>query len=360
MLAPLCALGLFGLILVRGDSLNQIIAGPAVVLATSTGVGPGTVSAPVVVQPTPLSPTSSEPAASAPTASPSALVSDAVSEPIAESTLPPSTVIATALAPTLTAAPTINVNPEATVVPTLPDQPTATTAVNVTAAPASPTPFGAATGTAPAPTATTPAGGATPTVGPEGWEFRGINVLEVMIGNSKELSLLAEIVNTSAQDQNITGIQATIKLTDGSSREFAGDDVYWPTRDAEFDSGLAPNTRMPIEITINNIGDGVGVAEITWRVVANAGGSIGRKDLVTEMITTSERNGQLCAYYRLTVPPPALTQGVVVSFWAFDEAGKIVGLDHDFGNLASGQKTICVPVLSGEVVHTTSLAVWGQ
>lgn len=348
MLAPLCALALFAVVLLRDASWDDLIAGPAVVLATSTAVVQRTDAAPAVAvgQSTPSA--SATPIPPLPTASPSALVSDAVSEsPITTAA------VATPLPPTATlAAPTSS--------PVVP--PTTTAVPNATDVPASPTPFGAATETAPPPTATATAGTApTATAGPEGWAFQGLNVLETPLNLQPGLTLLVELVNTSAQDQAITGIQATIRFTDGSSREFAGEDVYWPTRDAEFENGLAPNGKMPVEITIDGIGAGVGVAEVSWRVQAAAGGAIGRTDLQPELITTSERNGWYCAYYRLTVPPPEITQGVVVGFWVYNESGGIIGFNQDFPSTMSGQKPpLCIPVLDGEVVHTTGLAAWGQ
>ncbi len=347
MLAPLCALALFAVVLMRDMSWENLIAGPAVVLATSTGVPTQTEAAPAVAQPVATEPAT--PADVAATASPSALVSDSV---LAAPT-------ATVSAPT-TAAPAATLAAP-TVTPLAP--PTTTTVPNATDVPASPTAFGAATETAPAPTATATSGTApTATAGPEGWVFQGLHVLKTPLNNSQPgLTLLAELVNTSTQDQSISAIRATIKFTDGSSREFAGGDVYWPTRDAEFESGLAPNGKMPIEVTIDGISDGVGINEVSWSVQAAAGGAVGRKDLNVELITTGDRNGLYCAYYKLTVPPPEINQAVVVGFWAYNESGGIIGFNTDFPTTLSGLKPpLCILVPDGEVIRTTSLAVWGQ
>lgn len=347
MLAPLCALALFGVVLLRDSSWGNLISGPAVILATSTIVPAQTEAAPAVAQPIATEPAS--PTVLAPTASPSALVSDAVSA------------APTATAPVPTSAPPAATLAAPTATPLVP--PTTTTVPNATEVPASPTPFGAATETAPAPTATaTPGTAPTATAGPEGWAFQGLNAIKTPLNNAQPgLTLLAELVNTSSQDQMITAIQATIKFTDGNTREVGGDDVYWPTRDAEFESGLAPNGKMPIEVTLDGVGEGVEVAEVSWRVQAAAGGAIGRKDLQAQLITTSDRNGWYCAYYKLTIPPPEINQAVVVGFWAYNESGGIIGFNTDFPSTMSGQKPpLCIPILDGEVVHTTGLAVWGQ
>lgn len=346
MLAPLCALALFAVVLLRDNSWGNLIAGPAVVLATSTGLAPQTAVVPAVGQATSSVPATQT--AQLPTMSPSALVSDAVSE-----------------SPTATAAVATPIPPAATLAaPTSPPviPPTTTAVPDATDVPASPTAFGAATETAPPPTATATAGTApTATAGPEGWAFQGLNVLDTPVNGQPSLTLLVELVNTSAQDQSIASIQATVKFSDGTTREFAGNDVFWPTRDSEFENGLVPNGKMPIEITIDGVGAEVDIAEVTWTVQASAGGAVGRKDLNTEVITTGDRNGSYCAYYRLTVPPPEITQGVVVGFWAYNEAGKIIGFDLDFPTTMSGLKLpLCIFVPDGEVVHTTSLAAWGQ
>lgn len=346
MLAPLCALVLFTAVLLRDSSWGSLIAGPAVVLATSTGVPAQTEAAPAAAPATES--VAASPTTVLPTASPSALVSDSVSAAPtvaapAATTIPPA---ATLAAPTVT--------------PFVP--PTTTTVPNATDVPASPTAFGAATETAPAPTATvTPGTAPTATAGPEGWAFQGLNVMHTAVNGQPVLTLLAELVNTSTQDQSISGIQATIKFSDGSTREVASEDVFWPTRDSEFESGLTPNGKMLIEITIDGVGEGVDVAEVSWSVQATAGGAVGRKDLTVEVITTGDRNGSYCAYYKLTVPPPAINQSVVVAFWAYNASGKIIGFDLDFPTTLSGLKLpLCIFVPDGEVVHTTSLAVWGQ
>lgn len=352
MLAPLCALLLIGVSLLKKD-WGSLIAGPAVVLATSTVVSPGSA------------------APQAPTASPSALVSDVVSE---VATVTPQSVVPTTApvqAPTETAlvvAPTAG-EAEATVIvaATSPAQPTAAAPSNATAVPATPTPVGAATITAPAPTATTSAGvSPTATAGPPGWLFRGLNIVPTLVGDETQLSLMVELVNTSDQNQAITSIEANVTFSDSSTRIFGGQDVYWPTQDVDFASGLAPQGTLPVEIMMDGIADGVSVKSIDWRVQATPAGDIGRTDLKAELLTNSEKQGELCAYYQVTIPTPAIDFGYVVGFWVLNDTGAVIGINYRYENAQNGlggilrPKPLCAPLLSGDEIGTLSLAVWGQ
>jgi len=344
MLAPLCALALFGLIVYRDTLMSNIIAGPAVVLETSTPM-PTPQEAGAVLQPT---------------MSPSALIADVVSEaPVsATETAVPEGPEATPLPPEPVAVAT------QVVPPTVFSQPTATTAPDATALPPTPTPFGAATAIPPTATLKAPAIAMTSA---EGWQFRGATVIDEVIANEPHLTVLLEVVNTSGLNQQISNFGATLTFADNSSRVLSSDELYWSTQNAEYATGLTPEGRMPLEISIAGAPPGGAITSIAWTVESTPGGDIGRTDLVTEIIQQSERNGTQCINYRLTIPAPEPTYGVIVNLWVLDSTGAVIGMDEDGGNelFASGgrtyQKVLCVRPMDGESIGTTPvLAVWGR
>lgn len=359
MIAPLCALILIGVALLRDDFLKDLVEGPAVVLATSTAVGPAS--------------------GAAPNASPSALISDAVSPPVTPGLqagaegYPMDTAPATQASSAATATNVASTSPAPTAAaptaaaPTQPAQPTVTAVANATAIPATPTPFGADTATPPTVTPTLAVVvGPTETPGPDGWWFRSVKVAPILVNEESHLYLMAELVNTTTQNQAITSISADITFTDGTTVSYSGDDLFWPTRDVDFSVGLPPQGQLPVEIFSFDGPDGASVKSIAWHVKSTPGGAIGRTDFQLTTVWSGMRSGQYCVDYRLLIPGNAPTDAVIVSMWGKNHAGEVVGIEYSFGNAffeAPGvaiRKPICFTPLTGETVETQVIAVWGQ
>ncbi len=354
MIAPLCALILIGVALLRDGFLKDLVEGPAVVLATSTAVGPAS--------------------GAAPDASPSALISDAVSPPVTPvpqtgAEAYPIDAVPTNAPPPAATATNGGSQPEAptAVVPTQPVQPTITPAVNATAIPATPTPLGAATATLPAATPTVDSVIApTETPRPDGWWFRGIKSVPVLVNDETQITLMAEVTNNSMQRQGITALTAVITLSDGSTRKVEGDDLYWPIRDVDFSAGLPSQGRMPIEISIPDVSDGVSVSGVVWDVKSVPDGDIGRTDLQLTKVSVNTSGRTSCLQYQLLVPAPEITSSIVIGAWVKNLAGEVIGVGYDYNNgfkILAGfplRDSLCVTLLDGEKVETSELAVWGQ
>jgi len=356
MLAPLCALILFGAILYRDRAFSGWIMGPAAQLGSDT-----------------QAPEGSSASALLPTATPSALISDAVAD-FATATVGsyPALIEATATQPlvvgpaaTATAQPPFA--PTAVMASTNAPAPTATTNLDATPIPPSPTALINGTPTAAPPTATSgPTQPVATATSPAGWQLAGLSIVEPFGGGALALqSVLVELINTSGQNQAISAIAAGIRLSDGTTLNYSGDDVYWTLRDAEFVTGLAPDARMPIEMTVANLPDGVTITDIDWQIQSNPTDDIGRTDITYTVESTSERNGQYCVAYNVVIPDPAITSGVFVSLWLVDDAGKVIGVGETYENAEfapggrSYRKTICASVLSGTVA-THRVAIWGR
>ncbi len=356
MIAPLCALILIGVALLRDGFLKDLVEGPAVVLATSTAVVPAS--------------------GAAPNASPSALISDAVSPPVTPDLQTGVEAYPIDGAPTTPAQPAATATNSAsvpaaptTVAPTQPIQPTATTAVNATPIPATPTPLGAATATPGAPTATPTAAlaiGPSETPGPDGWWFRGINVSTVVVNEETRLKLMAEMVNNSTQNQSITGISVDITFSDGTTLTYSGkDELYWPTRDFDDVLGLPPQGRMPVDIDSFAGPEGATITNIAWHVTSTPGGAIGRTDFQIETLWSGMRGGQYYVDYKLTIPGEPAKDAVIVGIWGKNRAGQVIGVSYEYGNAYSvvagtARDSLFFTPLSGDVVETYVIAVWGQ